>query len=68
MKIGFTGVSGSGKTTIAKLLKEQYNLDIIPGPGRKLKDLNFNINEDGDIETQKAALKIHIEDLNKDGI
>ena len=68
MKIGFTGVSGSGKTTVAKLLKDKYNLSVVPGPGRKLKELGYNINEDGDIETQKAALDIHIEDLNKDGI
>ena len=43
MKIGFTGASGTGKTTLARALSDKYNLKLITDIARTSPGARFNM-------------------------
>jgi len=52
MKIGFTGTHGTGKSTLAKRVAEEYSLPLITGITRQLQEKGYPINEQGTLESQ----------------
>lgn len=61
MKIVFTGAQGTGKTTILNEFKQgkfqNENLEVVTEVVRNLAKQGIKINEEGDIESQKAIFE-----------
>lgn len=63
MRIVFTGAHGTGKTTLARIIAEQLELELKSGISRKLAAEGVMINEEGDAYTQLRILAEHIKNL-----
>lgn len=65
MKIGFTGASSTGKTTLAKKLCKKFAIAYIGNITRKVAK-DFPINESGNVDTQLAIMLEHFKVLSND--
>ena len=66
MRIAFTGVQCTGKTTLINALKTDplfEGFTVIKESIRSLKDKGYHINEDGNDDTQIAVMNAHIMNL-----
>lgn len=66
MLIAFSGAQCSGKTTLINLLKENEklkNFDITEKEIRNLTNKGFEINEEGDSQTQLQVMNIHLNNI-----
>lgn len=69
MKIVFIGAQGTGKSTLIEKIQKEFlpNYIISPSIGRELKQMKFNINMDGDDETEKMAMLLHKKRFEEQG-